>query len=122
MKRPSLNEMTVADLVVRFEDIALKQDEAVLNWDTRRYNKLFREMETVDQELRARGVEARLALTDLHNHPNPEVRLQAAIYTLGVAPVEARRILDEIRDGELPYALDAGMIVSGLDNGSYVPD
>jgi hypothetical protein len=43
-------------------------------------------MDDVDQELRRRGLKARLALLKLFDHSNMQVRLEAAKCSLGVAP------------------------------------
>jgi hypothetical protein len=80
-------------------------------------------MTAVDEELRARGREARLALLTLYDHPNMQVRVKAAIKTLGVAPEAARKVLEAIRASKWqPQAMDAGMILRGLDDGEYKPD
>jgi len=89
----------------------------------KKFNRLFSEMNGVDQELRRRGPEARLALLRLYDHPNMQVRVKAAIRTLAVAPAAARKLLEEIRASKWqPQAMDAGMILRGLDDGEYKPD
>jgi hypothetical protein len=80
-------------------------------------------MTAVDQELRARRREARLALLKLYDHSNMQVRVKAAIKTLGVAPEAARKVLEAIRASKWhPQAMDAGMTLRGLDSGQYKPD
>ena len=52
-----------------------------------------------------------------------QVRVKAAIKTLGVAPEAARKVLEAIRASKWqPQAMDAGMILRGLDDGEYKPD
>jgi hypothetical protein len=115
--------MTVDELVGCFAEIALAQDKAIEQDNNRGYRKLYAQMEAVDQELRARGREARLALMRLYDYPNMQVRLKAAIYTLGVAPEAARHLIQAIADlGWPPQALDAGMTIVNLDNGVFKPD
>ena len=122
MKERNVNILTIEQLVARFVDIALAQDNAMLHDQTAKFNRLYGEMDRVDNELRARGTEARLALVALYDHPNPQVRLKAAVRTLGVAPAEARRVLEAIEaSGELPQALDAGMSLWNLDRGVFKP-
>jgi hypothetical protein len=59
----------------------------------------------------------------LYDHPNMQVRVKAAIKTLGVAPEAARKVLEAIRASKWqPQAMDAGMILRGLDDGEYKPD
>jgi len=122
MKR-KLQDLTVDQLVDSFADIGVAQDQALLYDEHKKYTRLFSDMNEVDQELRSRGVKARLALLKLYNHPNMQVRVKAAVRTLAVAPEEARRALREISDSQsYPQAADASMILRDFDNGSYKPD
>jgi hypothetical protein len=80
-------------------------------------------MRAVDIELRARGLAARRALLRLFDHPNMQVRLQAAKWSLGVAPEAARQVIEEIKKSQwFPYALDAGMTLRNLASGVFKPD
>ncbi|MGH6838401.1 MAG: DUF2019 domain-containing protein [Methylocella sp.] len=80
-------------------------------------------MDAVDNELRARGLEARLALLRLYDHPNIEVRLKAATRTLAIAPIAARRVIEAIKASQqFPQAGDAGMTLRYLDEGIFKPD
>ena len=123
MKPVKLQELTINELVGRFVDLGIAQDKAELYGEISKYNRLFKEMTAVDEGLRARGREARLALLTLYDHPNMQVRVKAAIKTLGVAPEAARKVLEAIRASKWqPQAMDAGMILRGLDDGEYKPD
>lgn len=123
MKPVKLQELTINELVGRFVDLGIAQDKAELYGEISKYNRLFKEMTAVDEELRARGREARLALLALYDHPNMQVRVKAAIKTLGVAPEAARKVLEAIRASKWqPQAMDAGMTLRGLDSGQYKPD
>jgi hypothetical protein len=123
MKPVKLQELTINELVGRFVDLGIAQDKAELYGEISKYNRFFKEMTAVDEELRARGREARLALLTLYDHPNMQVRVKAAIKTLGVAPEAARKVLEAIRASKWqPQAMDAGMILRGLDDGEYKPD
>jgi hypothetical protein len=114
--------MSVDQLVDRFVDIAIAQDVAMLHDRTAEYNRLYRKMKEIDDTLRLRGSEARLALTRLYTHPNLQVRLAAAIRTLALRPIAAREVLQALSDsGELPQALDAGMTLVNLDRGIFKP-
>jgi hypothetical protein len=118
-----LESMTIDELVDRFADIGIAEDEALLDDEVGKFNHLFDQMDAVDRELRARGEKARVALVRLFDHPNMQVRLEAAKWTLGVAPVEARQVIQMISDWKLqPYALDAGMTLRNLDSGVFKPD
>jgi hypothetical protein len=118
-----LEQMTINQLVDRFAETAIAQDDAVWFIKTRLYNRLYKQLEEIDLELRARGPAARLSLCRLFTHPNMQVRLQAATWSLGVAPTEARKVLEVIRPMKtFPQALDAGMTLIGLDDGTFKPD
>ena len=109
--------------VDRFAEIGVARDQALLYDEHIRFNRLFSEMNEVDQELRRRGLDARLALCRLYGHPNVQVRVKAGIRTLAAAPDAARSLLEEIRASKWqPQAMDAGMILRGLDDGEYKPD
>jgi hypothetical protein len=122
MKRASLHKMSVADLVERFVAIALEQDKALLWDDHAKFNRLYGEMDAVREELKSRPGDQRRALLPLYRHPNMQVRLKAAVSTLAVARPEAEEMLRAIVDsGWFPQAGDAGMLVRGLDDGSWQP-
>ena len=121
MKRQELKGMALEQLIERFAEIAVAQDEALLYNELSKFNRLYDRMDEVDSELRARGTEARMALLDLYAHPNLQVRLKAAVRTLGVAPKQARKLLEALRGSKGPQALDAGMTIRGLDDGSFRP-
>ena len=129
-----LKPMTVDQLVQYFVDTAIAEEEAILEATTdekdptfpaavKRMQALYMEMERIDRELRKRGRKARLALMPLYDHPNAQVNLQAAHYTLGVAPVVARERLQVIADsGWAPQFWQARSIISALDSGNFKPD
>jgi len=113
--------MSVDELVERFVGIA--QDQAELMGEIGKFNRLFDQMYAVDIELRARGPAARLALLRLFDHPNMQVRLQAAKWSLGVAPEAARKIIQAVYDSKwYPQAGEAGMTLWNLDRGVFKPD
>jgi hypothetical protein len=123
MKRISLAEMTVDQLVDRFAEICMAQDEALNHDAFGKYNRLYKQLDLIDKELRSRGRDARLALMRLCDSPNMQVRLIAATRSLGVAPEAARRVIQAIWDSRWPpQAMRAGMTIKNLDNGVFVPD
>lgn len=122
MKQNSLEEMTESQLVERFTAIALAQDQAMLRGQYAEFNRLFDQMETVEQELKAREGDQRLQLLALYEHPNAQVRLKAAKATLAVTPESARRMLGTIAASrEYPQAGEAGMSLVNLDRGIFRP-
>jgi hypothetical protein len=123
MKHINFAVMSIDQLVDRFAEIGIAQYDALLYDQLSKFKKLYWQMDSVDKELRSRGRQARLALLPLYQHPNIQVRLKAAVHTLGVAPDAARNILRIIKEsGWLPQAGDAGMLLRSLDRGEYKPD
>ncbi|MGH6856723.1 MAG: DUF2019 domain-containing protein [Methylocella sp.] len=123
MKKVTFADMTVDQLVDRFAEIGIAQYPAVMGGATREFKRLFDQMNAVDLELRARGQDARLALLRLYDHPNIQVRLEAAKWTLGIAPEAARKVIQTISDSKrYPQAGDAGMALWTLDEGIFKPD
>ena len=105
-----------------FVTIALEQEEANIDFDTKRFNRLFWEMDKVEGLLKAMPGDKRSALVPLLQHPNLEVRLRAAKSTLAVAPEAARATLEALRKiTHTPQASDAGMCLRALDQGIFKP-
>jgi Domain of unknown function (DUF2019) len=122
MKRADLGDMTIEELVQRFETITLAQDEATIDDDNERFARLFGQMEEVKEELKKRAGDQRRALMVLYDHPNVQVRLKAAKATLAVAPKAARRLVEVIAASrEFPQAGEAGMTLINLDRGIFKP-
>ena len=122
MKNPKLETLTIAQLVERFAEIGVAQDEALLDDDLGRFKRLFAQMQAVSQELKSRAGDQRRALLLLYKHPNAQVRLKAAKHTLVVAPQAAREMLKAIQASqEQPQALEAGMSLWNLDRGVFKP-
>jgi hypothetical protein len=129
-----LRAMTLDQLIAYFVETATAEEEAVLGSTTdmsdptreaavERMQELSEEIVRIDRELRRRGPEARLALIPLYDHPNAQVNLQAAHYTLGVAPEVARERLQVIADsGWAPQFWQARSILSALEHGNFKPD
>jgi len=122
MKSKDLGAMSIEELVMRFEAIALEQDDAISNDENGKYNRLFREMDTLKQELKRRDGDQRRALLPLLKHRNMQVRLKAAIATLAVDAAAARQSLQQISDSNIyPEAADARGMMTAIDDGTYVP-
>jgi hypothetical protein len=123
VKKNKIPEMTVDQLVERFAEIGVTQYSAEMGDDLRSVNRLFIEMHAVDKALRTRGTEARMALLRLYDHPNIQVRLQAAKCTVGIAPVAARKVIEAVSEsGWFPQAGEAGITLRNLDEGIFKPD
>jgi len=101
--------------------IGVAQYEALYVVDTKKFNRLYREMEDVRNELKRREGDQRRALLPLLDHPNVQVRMMAAHAVLTISPVLARRAFQSVRDSQIfPQAMDAGMTIRVLDNGTYI--
>jgi hypothetical protein len=123
VKQLQLAQLTVDELVDYFAQIGISQYKSEVMDEISNYNALFKQMNQIDDELKKRGVDARLALLKLYDHPNVQVRLKAAVRTLAVAPDAARRVLRDIKDSNAyPQAADASLFLRDFDNGSYRPD
>jgi hypothetical protein len=123
VKKANLQEASIEDLVARFEAVTLAQYDADWHFQTTRYNRLYKEMDEIRNELKSRDGDHRRALIQLLGSTNVQVKLKTAISVLAIAPDLARMALRNVRDfGQLPQAVDASMMLEALDNGSFVPD
>lgn len=122
MKRVKLEEMTIDRLVERFAEIGTAQDMAERDDDIGKYNLLYWEADAVEKEIRSRDQDARRTLLQLYDHPNMQVRLNAATATLAVAPEKARGGSSSYQGVTVaPQAMHAGMLIRGLGDGSFKP-
>jgi hypothetical protein len=113
---------SVHELVARFLSIVLAQYDAAYVVDTRKYNRLFARMRDILKELKCREGDQRRALLPLLDHPNVQVRMMAAHAVLTISPALARKAFESVRASEIfPQAMDVGMSLRALDNGTYVP-
>jgi hypothetical protein len=121
MIREKLSEMGVEQLAQMFLEITVRQHDAEVEGDNAMYNRLYRQMEAVERELKSRSGDQRRVLSLLYQHPKAQVRLMAAIATLAVARDAARQVLQLIGDrNEYPQAADARGVMRALDEGRLV--
>jgi Domain of unknown function (DUF2019) len=122
MKRITQHDMNDAQLVQRFAILAVEQDKALLEDDGIKVNRIFWELEAIENELKSRKGDQRRALFQLYKHPNLQVRVKAAKATLALAPQAARDVLQAVVDSkQQPQALEAGMSLWNLERGVYKP-
>ena len=115
-------KLTVDQLVSRFSEIGIAQDEALLKGAVDRFNHLYDQKVIIVTELKSRSGDKRSVLLRLYDHPNMQVRLNAANATLAVAPEQSRKLLKEIAvSNYFPQAGDAGMVLAALEQGTYKP-
>jgi hypothetical protein len=119
--KPADQVASVQELVERFVSIGLAQYEAAYVVDTRKYNRLFARMQAIENELKRREGDQRRALLPLLNHPNVQVRMMVAHAVLSISPDLARKAFESVRASEIfPQAMNAGMTIRALDNGTYI--
>jgi hypothetical protein len=115
--------MTVQELVEQFLALSLAKGTAIMRGEIAKANRLYGKIDAIKKELRSREGDQRRALRILYDHPNPQVRLEAANATLVALPDEARAALQMICDRhEFPQAGDAGFTLLYLSDGRYVPE
>jgi hypothetical protein len=114
--------MSAAELLERFAALAIAQYQAEIRSDIAKQNRLIKNGWAITDELKSRPGDQRSALTRLYEHPNVQVRLNAARLTLAVAPTAAREVIQAIADSKkYPQAMDAGMCLWALDQGIFTP-
>lgn len=122
MKRAILQDIAVEELVERFVEIALQQDQALLFDEYGQYNRLFDKMEAIKATLKNRDGDQRSLLLPLYKHDNAQVRLKAALATLAVAPEAARAVLEDLSSSNrYPEAASARGMLRALNDGTYTP-
>jgi hypothetical protein len=122
MKLISPQEMSLDQLLARYAAIGIDQDKALLRNETTKFNRLYDEMDAIENELKTRNGDQRRALLDFYDHPNAQVRLNAIKATLAVSPEHARRMLKLMAGSrEYPQAGDAGMTLINLERGIFKP-
>ena len=122
MKGAALKDMSIDQLVARFIEITVGQFNAELHDEYAKYNRLYRQMEAIERELKSRSGDQRKALVPLFEHANPQVRLMAAQSTLALAPEAARQVLQDLWDRKIfPQAADAMGTLRALERGDRKP-
>lgn len=100
----------------------MKQYEAELYGDTRKFRRLFDDMKAIEDTLKARPGDQRRALLPLLVHPNYEVRIHAAKASLAVEPELAREALRQLSlTNHDPQGPEAAMTLRALDRGEWKP-
>ncbi len=123
MSHNVLRNISVTELVDRFAAAGLGQFDAELHSDIPKQNKFVRQAMAIAAELKGRAGDQRSALLKLYDHPNVQVRLNAARMTLAIAPVTARELIHQIAGSkQYPQAGDAGMCLWALDQRIFKPN
>lgn len=85
--------LSIEDLLKQFEQACLIQYDTFLNDDLDTYNREYKKLDEIKDELNSRGASARRALLRLFVSSNKQVRLMAAQRVYPVAKVEAKACL-----------------------------
>ena len=132
MTNRQYSEMSDEQLAQAFVEISIKQADSIGLRRARTTNKLFEELRSVAETLRARGLAARTVLVPLLRYSDArssfakelkaQVRLNAAKELLAVVPDEARATLEElVEHGPSFQSGSAGMCLQLLDDGIFKP-
>lgn len=108
MKKPSLTELTLDDLLKRYTAAAIAQGVATESGNSNKGNRAADLLVAINRELRRRGAEAHQSLLKLLSHADPAVRGWAGCHALEFAPREAEQALEEVaRIPKSPIAFTA---------------
>jgi hypothetical protein len=122
VKSRGLHELSAVELVERFAAASLGQFQAELEGDIAKQYEFVRQSIAVTDELKSRPGDQRSALIKLYDHPNVQVRLNAARLTFAVAPVAAREVIQAVKESkQYPQAMDAGMCLWTIEQGIFKP-
>ena len=122
MTQRELASLSTDQLLGMYEDISLKEFDAIELGDMPLVQKLIEKQVSLDQEIRARGVEARRKMVQWLSHHNPQARINTAKALLAIAPQEARSALELLASrGPSIQRLDARMCIRQLEEGVFKP-
>ncbi len=111
--------MSIDELVAFFADVCVQQYQAERKSEIAKYNRLYDKMDSAAKELKDRAPDARGALVKLFDHPNDQVRLQAAMEAFDFAPDRATQVFQEIsKGGVMPQAANASLALRCIIDGS----
>ena len=117
------SSQTVPELVEQFRVLALAKSQAIDEGKTAKYNRLYWKLDAVEKALKAREGDQRRALVPLYDHPNPQVRLDAAMATLVVFPEKARVALEMIWErNEFRQAANAKSVLLSMSERRFTPE
>ena len=115
MNMPPRSPSSSDRLVSRFLTLALAQEDALLLFDTKLYNRLYWQLRDSVADIVARDGDGR-ALFALLDHASAHVRYVAATTTYDLDRNRARQVLQAICDEKVsPYMLYAGSALALMD-------
>ncbi|SEG66813.1 DUF2019 domain-containing protein [Bosea lathyri] len=122
MTAAQYTKMSVSELVQEFEALCIAQYHSTEREEISEYNKRYKRIVAVQNELKSRDGDQRRALQTLFGQGNLQVRYMAAHVNLAVDYDKARQELEAIAATKwYPQAAEAGMTLENLDSGFYRP-
>ncbi|MBB5050554.1 enoyl reductase-like protein [Afipia massiliensis] len=116
MTRFDVASLTIEGLLERYAQLSIRQGAAADLVKTSLVNRLGDQIYEISKELKRRPDDRGRALMKLFDHPNVQVRLNAARSLMSVFPEEARQQIQAIANsGSYPQSIDAGLYLSSLD-------
>jgi len=116
------NDLVFKKIVNRFAETVIAQNTATMKADTATANRQAKKRSGLFKKLRAYGDDGREALSELFNHPRPDVREMAAVYLLRYKHKEAMAILKELsKRGDL-VGFGAGQAIQRWNEGEWQID
>ncbi|MES2750191.1 MAG: DUF2019 domain-containing protein [Pseudomonadota bacterium] len=116
MTKIEVSKLSVEDLLERYVLLSIRQGAAVNLAKVSLVNRLSGQIHEISKELKRRPSDRGRALMTLFDHPNVQVRLNAARSLMSVFPQEARQQIQVIANSKsYPQAVDAGLYLSSLD-------
>jgi hypothetical protein len=117
-----LNEISDKSILLIFEEIGIKQYHLLDGLQIKKYNALYYKLRSMVAEMKNMPGDRRAILAKHYNHPNLQVRLNAAKFTIAVFPEEARAQLVAIGEtGRCPQSASALSKLDALDEGTWKP-
>jgi hypothetical protein len=113
---------SVEDLVTEFGNVCIAQYDADAREEIALYNRLYKRMQFILDELKIRPGDQRRALQIFLGHGNLQLRYMAAHANLAIDYQKSRNELEAIKATNwMPQAANAAMTLDYLDNGFYRP-
>lgn len=118
-----IRDISVQELLDRFVDVCLDQEDALSDEDYDKFNRLYDVRMDIQDELKRRGDKARRSLLRLYDHPNLTVQMFAAAATAGLEREAALAKLREIgARRDFLDSIRANSMATRLEEGAWDPD
>ncbi len=121
MRTDSLSKLGAAELIALFVDLSRDQGQALTEFQTRKYNRLFDKVKQIETEFRSRSDSERDAsFRPLLGHPNVKVKMNAAYVLLDIAKDDALATLKWVAESRImPFCADARGSVEAIEEDDF---